>query len=142
LDRTLVSVAVAALVVGIIIELAIDSHGGAIAVGLVSSVTFGLILVLIPRRYEVWADRWTLVFLWRSWLIPFGSLLDARSAKPMFAFGHWGIRFATAPSRSVEVRRIRGSLLRRPNLIISPRSEMSFSTYCSERWAITEGMSV
>jgi hypothetical protein len=44
----------------------------------------------------------------------------------MFAFGYWGVRFATAPTQSVEVRRVRRNLLRRPNLIISPEGREEF----------------
>jgi hypothetical protein len=54
----------ASLLAGLAIEVASDTGGGAIAIGVVSAVMFALILVLLPRLYEIWTDRLVLVFLW------------------------------------------------------------------------------
>lgn len=126
LDKVLVLGAVAALVAGVAIEVASNTGGAALVVGVVSAATLALIFVLIPRRYEIWPDRLSLVFLWHRWQIPFESLEEARPANPLFAYGYLGVRFATAPSRSVEVRRVRGNLFLRPNLIISPEGREEF----------------
>jgi hypothetical protein len=116
----------AILVAGASIELVADAGGGGLAIGVVSAATLTLVFLLIPRRYEVWPNRLVLVFLWRRWQIPFESLEEARPANPLFGYGYLGLRFATAPSQSVEVRRVRSNLFRRPNLIISPGGREEF----------------
>ena len=126
-DRLLATCFLAALLVGIIVELTTDANGWALIIGVASALTFGLLFVLVPRRYEIWRDRLVLVFLWRRWNVPFETMQGANPARTLNAYGYLkGVRFATAPSRSVEVRRRRGSLWRRPNLIISPEDRDEF----------------
>jgi hypothetical protein len=54
------------------------------------------------------------------------NLAEARPGRTLSAIGYWGLRLSTAPTASIEVRRVESSLLRRPNLIISPEGREEF----------------
>lgn len=125
-DLTLLLATIGSVVAGVGVELALEARGGGLAIGVASALTFGLLYLLIPRRYEVFADRMAVVFVWRRWEIPYETIESVRAAAQLYAYAYIGVRFATAPSQSVEVRRVRSSLLRRPNLIISPQGRDEF----------------
>lgn len=96
----------------------------------VSLASIGLVALLIwaivPRTYEVYDDRLVLVFaLWR-WNIGMDSIELAQPASWWKSYGYWGVRFATAPGKAVELRRRGGSSFSRPNLIISPEDREFF----------------
>ncbi len=87
-----------------------------------------MIWAIVPRKYEVYDDRLVLVFaLWR-WNISIDSIEQARPASWWKSYGYFGVRFATAPGKAVELRRRGGSSLSRPNLIISPEDREFFLT--------------
>ena len=83
------------------------------------ALTIGLIVAILPRRYEVWPDRLSLVFpLWR-WNIPFDTVGAVRKAVWWEAYAGMGMRFATSPGQAIVVERHQPHLTR-PNLVISP----------------------
>jgi hypothetical protein len=83
-------------------------------------VTMGLIWLIVPRRYEVLPDRLRIVFRAFRWDVRYDTVRDARPAAKWMAYGYWGMRFATSPGNTVEVRRVSPRLFGRPNLIITP----------------------
>jgi hypothetical protein len=102
-------------------------------------LTDALIYLIVPRRYEIYADRLRLVFPAFAWNIGFESLAAFRPASWWQSYGYWGIRFATAPSQAIEIRRRSPSLLRRPNLVISPADRETFLAQLSAAYATFTG---
>jgi hypothetical protein len=125
-DFGLLAATIAVLSGCLLLELALDAEGGAIVTGAVFALTLAGIFLLGPRWLEVWPDCLVIVFaLWR-WRLPFETVAEARPANTWSAIGYWGVRLSTAPTASIEVRRVESNVLRRPNLIISPESRDEF----------------
>jgi hypothetical protein len=126
MDAGLLAAAVFALFGGILLDSAFDAEGGWSVTGGLLALTFAIIFLVVPRRLEVWPDRLVMVFaLWR-WRLPFETVAEARPANTWSAIGYWGVRLSTAPTASIELRRVQSNFLRRPNLIISPEGRDKF----------------
>jgi hypothetical protein len=89
--------------------------------------TDAILWIVIPRRYELYADRLRIEFTFFGWDIPFSSIESARPALWWHAYAYAGIRLATSPGQAIEVRRRGGSgLMAGMNLIISPEGRAAF----------------
>jgi hypothetical protein len=125
-DVSLLAATIIVLLTGLVLEIALEASGGAIATAAVFALTFAVIFLLVPRQLEVWPDGLLIVFVRWRWCVPFETLADARPARAWSASGYWGVRLSTAPAASIEVRRVKANLLTRPNLIISPEGRDEF----------------
>jgi hypothetical protein len=72
-----------------------------------------------------------IAFLFGRWQIPLDTIAEVRKAETWKAFGYLGVRFATSPGASLEVRRV-DSRLTRPNMIISPEQPDEFLRVLSQ----------
>jgi hypothetical protein len=85
-----------------------------------------LIWAILPRRFEIYDDRLVMAFpLWR-YDIALDTIALARPASWWQSYGYAGVRFATAPSKAVELRRRGRTFLSRPNMVISPADRELF----------------
>jgi hypothetical protein len=110
-----------------IIALAVDSADTVawLATLAAFALTTGLILLILPRRFEVWTDRLRLGFpLWR-WDIPFDTIDGARPARWWEPYGGIAVRFATSPGKAVVIERL-GRRFFRPNFVVSPEDRDEF----------------
>jgi hypothetical protein len=101
---------------------------GVLATLLGLSAVILLVWAILPRSFEVYDDRLVIVFPRWRWNIPLDSIELVRDATGFQPYGYWGLRFASAPAKAVELRRRRSNLFRRPNLIISPDDRRLFVT--------------
>jgi hypothetical protein len=86
-----------------------------------------LIWVILPRRYELWPGKLSIVFtLGWAWNIPYETISTVRPAKLWEAFAFFGVRFATSPGRAIVVMRKAPGMFRRPNIVISPQNRDRF----------------
>lgn len=102
--------------------------GGVVALLLTVAAIALLIWVILPRSFEVYDDRLVIVFPWWRWNIGMDSIELVREGKGYQAYGYFGVRFASAPGKSVEIRRRNSNLFKRPNLIVSPDDRSLFVT--------------
>jgi hypothetical protein len=93
--------------------------------GILLLASCALVFFIVPVRYEIWSDRLAIVFPLARWQIPLDTVAEARKAELWKAFGYFGVRFATSPAASIEIRRV-ASRLTRPNIIISPQEPGEF----------------
>lgn len=77
---------------------------------------------VLPRRYELRADRLRVVMGWPFAMnVPFDTIAEIRPARGIDALAYRGLRFAPSVKSPVEVRRSKG-----PNLVISPYNRQEF----------------
>jgi hypothetical protein len=115
------------LLVGLLVTDLMPIWGALLLLGTLAAVGL-LIWAILPRQFEVYDDRLVLVFpLWR-WDIGIDSIEVVRDATALQAYAYNGIRFASLPGRSVEVKRRDSSIFRRPSIIISPEDRRLFVT--------------
>ena len=105
---------------------------GLIVTAVALALTFAVIGLVLPRRYEVWPDHLTVVLPLWAWRLPVETIAEVRRAEVWKAFGYIGVRFTTAPSASVEVRRVKAGPSR-PNVILSPVDRDEFIRVLASR---------
>jgi hypothetical protein len=112
-------------VIALVLLLLVDKLAAAVT-GVSMLATFALLWFILPRRYEVWPDRLRLQFPTWGWDILYEGIATVRAGRWYEAYGFAGVRFATAPSQLVTILRHRSNMLRRPNLVITPRDRDEF----------------
>jgi hypothetical protein len=92
---------------------------------LVILVSFGCIRLILPDRYDVYADRLRLVFPLWGWNLPFVTIREVRLSRWWEPFASLGFRFATSPGQAVVIRRV-GSGWLTGTIVISPDNREAF----------------
>ena len=128
--RTLSGILVALFVIDLAIVVALLIVGVPSSVSLLFFVTVlpaAIVWLVIPRRFEVWRDRLIIVFpILVRWNIPFDTIASVEIARWWHAYAFMGVRLASNPGQSVDIVRVNASLLRRPNIVITPESREEF----------------
>ena len=74
---------------------------------------------VLPRRYEVWLDRFRIVLGGPFAInLSLANIAEVRLANTTDTMVYWGVRFATSIRTPVEIRRRRGL-----NFIVSPQDQ-------------------
>ena len=90
--------------------------------------------LVMPRRYEVWADKVRIVLGWPAvCTIPMTTITEARPASAVTVYVYWGFRFATRRATAVEIRRSKGW-----NFVISPNDRDEFMRVVAEATSATQ----
>lgn len=82
-----------------------DAWPGALIFLVSMLLTVAAIWLVLPKRYELYQDRLTLVFPLFRWHIAIDDIAGQRRAHTLEAYAFYGIRFATNPGRSLVIRR-------------------------------------
>ena len=108
-------------VIGVVLFGTGDAMGGGIlmAVTVFNTLIFWCVL---PRGYEIGADRLRIVLGWPFALsVPFNTVAEIRPARPINIMFYRWLRFAMSFKTPVEIRRSRGQ-----NIVISPQNRQEF----------------
>ena len=108
-------------VIGVVLFGTGDAMGGGIlmAVTVFNTLIFWCVL---PRGYEIGADRLRIVFGWPFALsVPFNTVAEIRNARPIDTMFYRGLRVAMSIKTPVEIRRSKGA-----NIVISPQDRQEF----------------
>ncbi|MBN2494417.1 MAG: PH domain-containing protein [Deltaproteobacteria bacterium] len=87
-----------------------------------------VILITLPRRYEIHADRLAIVGVYYRYRIPFDDLSEIRAISPGRALLHPGSLFCSDPGKALALDR-----LSRRTLVISPSDPESFRKVIEQR---------
>lgn len=119
----LLLIGVPTAMLGLGVTAAVMEGGAAAVVVFVGFAIHTLVFWLVmPRRYEVWADKVRIVLGWPvACNIPMTTIAETRPATAITAYVYWGFRFATHRKTAVEIRRSKGW-----NFVISPSDRDEF----------------
>ena len=113
------------LAAGVLLLVVIDVTAPALSLLLCGLAVLG-VWIILPHRFEIFADRLAIVFpLWR-WQIPFEQIVEVRETRWWEPYGFAGLRFATDPGKAVAIIRRNSNLILRPNVVISPQDRRAF----------------
>lgn len=113
----------------------VDIHATWVLIGTTVFLVL-LFWVITLRSYQIYADR-LVIKLGAPFAvnIPLSSIDAAKKASEYYAFGYWGIRFATSTSNVLEIKRNRGM-----SYIISPsNADMFIEQFDQARRSYSEG---
>ena len=118
----------AVLFVTAAVTLIVLDDGGLSAVAIVAGTvgTIAVLLLVIPRRYEIWRDHLRIVFVWGTWHIAFDTITSVAPALSRQSYAFWGVRFSTSPGQAIVVHRRNPRLIGRLEVVISPESRDIF----------------